>query len=178
MLDLNDVIVLDTGSSFSGTFMNTKFVEDIKSTTQPVTLMSNAGYRKVTKEGNVPGFGKAYYHPNFIANILGFSHVKDKYRVAYDSDIDDAFYVFIKPNDPIRFVRNNKGLYVYYPPPNFKQKMLQDGVTMIQQVAENMKKYTKREQSDAFRARRLYRTMGFPTQEEFKALVRQGSGSK
>ena len=43
--------------------------------------MSNAGYRKVTKEGNAPDFGRVYYIENFIANMLYFSHLGDKFRL-------------------------------------------------------------------------------------------------
>ena len=43
--------------------------------------MSNAGFRKVAKEGNAPDFGRVYYIENFIANMLNFSHLRDNFRL-------------------------------------------------------------------------------------------------
>ena len=42
---------------------------------------------------DVNGFGTAKFDPDQMANILGFSHMAEKYRVAYDNEKEDAFLI-------------------------------------------------------------------------------------
>jgi hypothetical protein len=50
----------------------------------------------------VPGFGKVYYDEDAIANIFGFSDLKKKHQITYDSDKEDAFLVHMD-NKIIKF---------------------------------------------------------------------------
>ena len=42
-------------------------------------------------QAEVAGYGKVWYHPKAIANVCSLARVADKYRVQYDSNIEDAF---------------------------------------------------------------------------------------
>jgi hypothetical protein len=57
---LQDTIILDTGSTISGTVMNPDFVTDIKPATKPITMSTNAGSKHSTMDGKVPGFGPVF----------------------------------------------------------------------------------------------------------------------
>jgi hypothetical protein len=60
------------------------------------------------REANVPGFGKVYYDEDAIANIFGFSDLKKKHRITYDSDKEDAFLVHMD-NKIIKFKCSPQG---------------------------------------------------------------------
>jgi hypothetical protein len=60
------------------------------------------GVKQSNREANVPGFGKVYYDEDAIANIFGFSDLKKKHRITYDSDKEDAFLVHMD-NEIIKF---------------------------------------------------------------------------
>ena len=99
---LKDVIILDTGSTIKATFMNSDFLTKIQPAKHPLIMSTNAGMKKLNIVGTIQGFGRAYYDPNQIANIFGFSHLVDKCRITYNLDIEDAFIVH-HPNGPIKF---------------------------------------------------------------------------
>ncbi|MGL4350647.1 MAG: hypothetical protein ACRCT2_08825, partial [Plesiomonas shigelloides] len=119
---LNNTILLDTGSTISGTMMNPDFVTDIRPATKPITMSTNAGTKRLTMSGCVPGFGSVYYDPEQMANIFGFSHMADQYRITYDSAVEDAFVVHMA-HRPIKFHRTHEGLYVYTPDDSFKDRV-------------------------------------------------------
>ena len=55
---LKNVILLDTGSSIGATFLNPDMVTDVKMSNQPIQMNTNAGFKILGLEGQVPGFGK------------------------------------------------------------------------------------------------------------------------
>ena len=58
-------------------------------------------------------FGVAKCNPTHMANIMGFSHMADKYHVTYDSRKEDAFLIHTDQGI-IKFVREGR-LYTYEP---------------------------------------------------------------
>ena len=90
---LKNTFILDTGSTINATVMNPNMIYDVRRSKHPTIMATNAGNKKMELEGNIAGFGVAKFDPDQMANILGFSHVRDKYRVTYDSDVEDAFNV-------------------------------------------------------------------------------------
>ena len=62
--------------------------------------------------GNLSGYGPVWYFPNGIANILSLSHVKEKFRVTYDSALDNTFYVH-KTEKIIQFREAGRRLYYF-----------------------------------------------------------------
>ena len=67
---LKDVILLDTGSSIGGTFMNPELVTRIKSAKQPIQMTTNAGNKNIGLEGKDTGFGQVYFDSTQMANIF------------------------------------------------------------------------------------------------------------
>ena len=60
---------------------------------RPMIMSTNAGMRKLTINADIEGIGMAKYDLQQIANIFGFLHMADKYRVTNDSDVEGAFFV-------------------------------------------------------------------------------------
>ncbi len=60
------------------------------------------------------------------------------------------------------------GLHIYYPEKN-------DGkYSFVQTVADNMKLFTKRQIEGALKARHLYKTLAYPSNADFKVVLRVG----
>ena len=97
-----DTILLDAGSTLQGTFMNSDLVSEIRTATVPVSMSTNAGQKTMTQEGEVRGIGAAWFDPNQIANVAGFSHLRDKCRITCDSQVEDAFAVHL-PDYTVKF---------------------------------------------------------------------------
>ena len=120
--ELKDEILLDTGSTLGATFMNPG-VRGIKASKTPIKMSTNAGVKLLTSEGEVPGFGMAWFDPTQMANIFGFSKLVDKHRVTYDSALEDAFIVHFDNGRTLKFKRTPQGLYSYHPTNHFKEQV-------------------------------------------------------
>ena len=59
-------------------------------------MTTNAGYKKMGLNGDLKGIGVAKYDADQLANILGFSHMADKYCIQYNNLYEDAFKVHTK----------------------------------------------------------------------------------
>jgi hypothetical protein len=98
---LRNWITLDNGSTLS-LFSNHDLVEDIRTSSKTLVLVTNTGVTQSNKEVTVPGFGKVYFDKDAIANIFGLSDLKKKYRIAYDSEKEDGFLIHME-NEIIKF---------------------------------------------------------------------------
>jgi hypothetical protein len=49
--------------------------------------------KQSNREAILPSFGKVYYDEDAIGNIFGFSYLKKKHRITYDSNKEDAYIV-------------------------------------------------------------------------------------
>ena len=90
---LKESFILDTGSTIGATVMNPKFVKNIRESENTVLMSTNAGTKEMKMDGDIAGFGTAKYDPDQMANIFGFLHMVDQYRITYDSEKEDAFVV-------------------------------------------------------------------------------------
>ena len=193
--DLQDLIILDTGSTIEGTFMNPDLVHDIRPSKRPIGMQTNAGTKRLNIAAKVPGFGEVWYDPTNMANIFGFSAMKDKVkRIQYDSNVEDAFIVTHKNDDTAKFPRTKEGLYAYKPtgkyieqiaylkgslPPEGSERHWKSQwpsnrqVSFMSSVKENMMGYTPRQLKDAKAARKLYRAIGSPSLENMKMILKQ-----
>ena len=61
-------------------------------------MQTNAGSKLLNLDGDMKGFGIAKYDPSHMANIMGFSHMADKYHVTYDNKEEDAFMIHDRNN--------------------------------------------------------------------------------
>jgi hypothetical protein len=91
--DLKNVIILETGLTIGGSFMNKNLLSNIKTTSSPLEMVTNAGAKNLFQVGVVNGFGEACYDPDQVANIFGFAKLEDQCRFTYDSCIENAFNV-------------------------------------------------------------------------------------
>jgi hypothetical protein len=88
---LKHFVVLDSDSSIS-IFNNASMLDDIHDVDTPLALQSNGGGHQITSQmGTVANFGKLWYNPNSIANILSLAEVRKVRRVTMDSSSDAAF---------------------------------------------------------------------------------------
>jgi hypothetical protein len=159
-IELKDVFILDTGSTIGATIMNPRLLSNVKTTTSPLEMVTNAGTKKLFKKGDIEGFGEAWYDPNQVANIFGFAKLEDKYRITYDSNKESAFSVHTD-DGIVKFVRNQDGLYVYRPSNDYlesvgasyddKEKFEKQKNFFIETLDENKKGYTQRQFEDAKR---------------------------
>jgi len=65
----------------------------------------------VTKKGKLKGCGIIWYHPDHIASILSLNNVKSKYRVTFDSELEDSFVLHKGNGSQHVFKPYKKGLY-------------------------------------------------------------------
>jgi hypothetical protein len=130
------------------------------------------------------------FDPTQVANIFGFSKLEDQCRITYDSSVEHAFNVHTN-NGIVTFTRNKDGLHVYRPSQTYLNEVADEEADdedspdrnvqgdkigesfLVDSVAENKIGYTKREFEGAKQARKLYHTLGCPTVENFKHILRQ-----
>ena len=74
-------------------------------------MQTNAGSTRIDLEGNFFGLGVMYWDEDLKVNIVRFADLITQYRITYDSEVEDAFYVHTD-NGIIKFVRYGK-LYGY-----------------------------------------------------------------
>ena len=58
---------------------------------------------------------KVWVDEKSIANVISFADITDQYRVVYDNHVEDAFVIYVDPDDPsktVKFARDiNTKLY-------------------------------------------------------------------
>ena len=106
---LRNKIILDSGCTIGATFMNPDLLTDIGPSDNPIRMSTNTGNMRLDTEGT--------FDESMIANILGFSHVKKKHRITYDSAVEDAFNVHTDAGI-VKFECTDEGLYAYEPGPD------------------------------------------------------------
>ena len=92
---MRNKFLLDTGSTIRATVMNKDLITNIRASKKPTIMSTNAGSKVLKIDGDVKGFGVAKYDPTHMANIMGFSHMANKYHVTCDSRKEDAFLVHL-----------------------------------------------------------------------------------
>ena len=147
---------------------NRALLKNIRKATKPMTISGIGGSLVAEEVGDLGKFGEVYYHPKSIANILCFHDLAKRYSVVYNSKIKDEFIV---TTDVKTIVFAPKGkLYVYNPMKSGENS----GTVLIQTVAENAKRYTKKEVSKAEEARDLYIKFARPGIDAFIRLIKDG----
>ena len=192
--DLNEVLLLDTGSSID-TIRNPNLVHDIRRNKTPIAMNTNAGTKQLQLDAEIPGYQRVHYSPDIIANIMSFGNMANKYKIRYDNTKEDAFFVELPEGGELKFARTPEGLYAYKPtekylasiakmknltPPNNNVKDNELSIkqpiavsNLVSTVKENRLGYTQRQFERAKRARALYHKTSCPSLEAFKHLIRQ-----
>ena len=97
-------------------------------------------------EADVNDYGRVWFMKKALINIFSLFNMVKKYRVTFDSAVDNAFFVH-KPSGLVRFGANDQGIYVMDQKPvsekliaKVASKLLpQKRVSFLQTVEENKK---------------------------------------
>jgi hypothetical protein len=165
--DLRSVWLLDSQSTFD-LCCNPDFAAKMRKAKQALIMSSNGSGLCITKECMVLGYEFwMWFTKRAMTNIICLKNIICLYRVTYDSERRTAFIVhqeeFGLPNKV--FDMHPCGLHFYYPEKT-------DGkYGFVQTVADNMKLFTKQQIEGALKARHLYETLAYPSNDDFEAVL-------
>jgi hypothetical protein len=97
-------ILLDNQSTVD-VFCNRGLLTNVRETNKLMNIRCNAGVTRTNMVGELNGYGKVWYNPKGIANILSLSQVEKKHRVTYGSTASKAFIVHKNDGSERRFDR-------------------------------------------------------------------------
>lgn len=157
-------IGLDSMSSVD-LFGDRNLLTDIETVSDYIRIVCNAGTVMVTQMGTFSGYGKVWYHPGAIANILSLSNVQAVYHVTYDSHDGNQFVVHRDDGTKRIFRPTKKGLYAS------EVVGTRRGVALVNTVKENSESYTKREVKRATESRRLMSIIGRPSERQMIDII-------
>ena len=105
---LKPVLCLDSGST-TDIFCNEAFCKAIMEAGKSLTVDTNGGEATTSLEADVNDYGRVWFMKRALINIFSLFNMVKKYRVTFDSAVDNAFFVH-KPNRLIRFGANDQGI--------------------------------------------------------------------
>ena len=125
-------------------------------------MSTNAGEERIDEEGEWKERGQSYVCPTALTDIVSISDVVKKgFRVCFDLDIKNTFYVY-KKDAEIRFPYDEKGLY----------KRSDEGSADYRVLATEVEGFTQREVERAKAARQFYHDLNAESPENMRAFIR------
>ena len=132
-------------------------VSNIRKLPSPITLYFNAGSRQVEYTANLNGYGRVWYDPKAITNILSLSGATRKYRVVFDSESGNCFWMML-PGREVVFNMLMNGLYYH--------DTVDCAIVLFNTVAENCEGFTCREFEGAKVLRSALGLVGYPLERD------------
>ena len=159
-------ILLDSGSTIH-LFTNGDLLTNIQKAPngEHITVNTTAGSVTTNLQGELPGFGTVWHHPNGIANVLSLGLVTMELRTTMDTSIDNSINVHKKDGTIRRFTLSPTGLYYS------DVTDCSGSVLTITTVKDQQAKYSALDIRRATAARKLQTTIGHPSIKEFIRIV-------
>ena len=159
-------ILLDNQSTVD-VFTNRHLLKNIRRSKKDMFIHCTTGVAKTNLIGDLPGHGTVWYHPNGIANILSLSKVKEKYRVTFDSDINNQF--IIRRTDGMQqiFQQSSRGLYFLDTSLTPQPATGTNGTVLVTTVADNANNISNADYAQAMLAWKIQKIIGRPTTRTF-----------
>ena len=160
LLDEYDILC-DNQATIS-IFRNRNMLVNITKTDDAISVGGVGGILDVDQIGELPGFGRVYYSPDCMANILCFHDLASKELISFDKE-RNLFKVKLFGKD-CNFVPKGK-LYVYNARVmKRKYEALTDHVSLpIKTVDANIRMFSERQRKNAALAREAQMRMGYPS---------------
>jgi len=179
-IEINPMWILCKNESIVDIIKNRQMISNIRKSKYPIRLKRIEGNTiEVNEERDLLGYGVVYYNAQITANVLSFFNMAKKFKsLIYDNNKKDAFIVTREDGSTFEFVPSYKGLYYYDFNNSVKrQKGLEKNKhTMVIDTVDELKRnFMKRENERADVARRMYVTLGRPSQGVFESIIRIGS---
>ena len=130
-----------------------------------MTIHCNSGTTTIDQMGTLIGFGRVWFNPNGIANIVSLSEISKKHRVTMDSTIDNAIYVHKSDGGMRRFECTKSGIYCC----NLRGK--DEYMFNITTVEGQELQYSKLDVARAKKARKLQEVMGFISERDMLNMI-------
>ena len=122
----------------------------------------NADTKTTNMRVHLSGYGWVLFCPGGIVNILSMSRVREKYRVTFDSAMDNCFHVHKDDWKILRCQEASRRLY-YFDTVNRDE----EGTMLITTVDNNKSKLSALDLTQAKRARALQRRIGRPSIRDY-----------
>jgi len=161
----NTWILLDNQSTCS-VFNNPDLLSDIRYSDVSLRVHTNGGIQVSNMIGTLKNFGEVWYNPNSLANIISMASVCRLCRVTMDSSKENCINVYRQDGSIMKFQQYENGLYFYDTRIQPYSPEVSDYV-FLNTVRENKANYTSRELKGADQARKLYRMLNHPSEEDF-----------
>ena len=150
---------------------NPVYCDKIEKYEKVLDLATNGGVTHSGLKCEVEKLREAWFNTNFLENISSFADLVDRFRIEYDSKIEDAFWVYMG-NKKMKFNRLENRIYeMCTGTTNDKQKQ-PFTMQLINNVDKNKTFLTKRQQVEAKRARELFNLVGCRSDEDTKLAIR------
>ena len=173
-------VLLDTQSSCD-IFNNSELLVDIKvEKGQGLQLHSNGtGLIETNQQGTVQGYGKVWYLPKSLANIMSFTNVRKKFKINISTgpgDKEPVITVTKSNGSPMHFKEISNGLYVYDASDDILQKnksTLKSNYqySLVSTVKQNEQNFTPREIKAAQAAIKLSHKIGRPSHQICSKII-------